>query len=86
MLPLVILSRAYSTFLSTFGDDYMYRLQRPLPLLELYSGGASGRQGSEERGLVALLKMAMWQARCLSWLVCCCCSNARHLQLSLWMN
>ena len=63
MLPLVILSRAYSTFLSTFGDDYMYRLQRPLPLGELYqsSGGSGG--AVPERGLVSLLKMAMWQVR-----------------------
>ena len=64
MLPLLILSRAYSTFLSTFGDDYMYRLQRPLPLAELHqSSGGGGGAAAPERGLVSLLKMAMWQVR-----------------------
>lgn len=54
MLPLVIFARTYSTFLSTFGDDYMYRLQKPLPLTELY-------QPKQSRGLLSLLKFAMWQ-------------------------
>jgi hypothetical protein len=54
MLPLVILARTYSTFLSTFGDDYMYQLQRPLPLHELY-------ESPHSRGLVSLLKFALWQ-------------------------
>lgn len=54
MLPLVILARTYSTFLSTFGDDYMYRLQKPLPLSELY-------QPNQRKGLLSLLKFAMWQ-------------------------
>ena len=56
MLPLVLMSRTYSTFLSTFGDDYMYRLQRPLPLQELYNG-------PQHKGLLSLLKFAIWQAR-----------------------
>ncbi len=54
MLPLIIFARTYSTFLSTFGDDYMYRLQKPLPLTELY-------QPTQSRGLLSLLKFAMWQ-------------------------
>lgn len=54
MLPLVVFARTYSTFLSTFGDDYMYRLQKPLPLAELHQPGRN-------RGLVSLLKFAMWQ-------------------------
>ena len=54
MLPLVVFARTYSTFLSTFGDDYMYRLQKPLPLAELNQPGKTG-------GLVSLLKFALWQ-------------------------
>ena len=54
MLPLLVLSEAYSTYLSTFGDDYMYEKQRPLPLSELYrpEGG---------KGLISLLKYCLWQ-------------------------
>ena len=54
MLPLLILSEAYSTYLSTFGDDYMYEKQRPLPLSELY-------QPESGKGLISLLKYCLWQ-------------------------
>lgn len=54
MLPLLILSEAYSTYLSTFGDDYMYEKQRPLPLSELYHPEGS-------KGLISLLKYCLWQ-------------------------
>ena len=82
MLPLVIFARTYSTFLSTFGDDYMYRLQQPLPLTELY-------QPNQSRGLLSLLKFAMWQvlsvpphhlAQTCSWLAssACCAVPAKY--------
>ena len=51
------LARAYSTILSTFGDDFMYNRELPLPLAELYDSNAPGH------GLIGLLKMAMWQVR-----------------------
>ena len=48
MAPLVVLARAYSAFLSTFGDDYMYRLQvcrtlcQCLPIVFANRNGSSG--------------------------------------------
>ena len=54
MLPLLVLSEAYLTYLSTFGDDYMYEKQRPLPLSELHH-----HEG--DRGLISLLKYCLWQ-------------------------
>ena len=54
MLPLLILSEAYSTYLSTFGDDYMYEKQRPLPLSELH-------RPEGNNGLISLLKYCLWQ-------------------------
>ena len=53
-MPLVILSKVYTTYLSTFGDDYMYEQQKPLPLLELYSS-------ERNEGLIGLLKYGLWQ-------------------------
>ena len=54
MMPLVVLSKVYTTYLSTFGDDYMYHLQKPLPLSELYSP-------RRNEGLISLLKYGLWQ-------------------------
>ena len=56
MMPLVVLSKVYSTYLSTFGDDYMYQQQKPLPLSELYSP-------RRNEGLISLLKFGLWQVR-----------------------
>ena len=56
MMPLVILSKVYTTYLSTFGDDYMYQQQKPLPLSELYSPKSN-------EGLISLLKFGLWQVR-----------------------
>ena len=53
-MPLVVLSRVYTIYLSTFGDDYMYELQKPLPLAELYSP-------RRNEGLISLLKYGLWQ-------------------------
>ena len=53
-MPLVILSKVYTTYLSTFGDDYMYEQQKPLPLSELYSS-------ERNEGLIGLLKYGLWQ-------------------------
>ncbi len=54
MMPLVVLSKVYTTYLSTFGDDYMYQQQKPLPLSELYSP-------KRNEGLISLLKFGLWQ-------------------------
>lgn len=55
-MPLVVLSRVYTTYLSTFGDDYMYQQQKPLPLSELHSP-------RHNEGLISLLKYGLWQVR-----------------------
>lgn len=55
-MPLVVLSKVYTTYLSTFGDDYMYQQQKPLPLSELYSPKSN-------EGLISLLKYGLWQVR-----------------------
>ena len=55
MLPTVVLSRVYSSYLNTAPDAHMYRLERPLPLEELYNSKRP------EAGLLALLKFALWQ-------------------------
>ena len=55
MLPLVVLCRVYTTYLNTTPDSHMHRMQRPLPLEELYSPHAPAA------GLLALLKHALWQ-------------------------
>ena len=56
MMPLVVLSKVYTTYLSTFGDDYMYQQQKPLPLSELYLPKSN-------EGLISLLKYGLWQVR-----------------------
>lgn len=55
MAPLTLLARAYNIYILITGEDEMYRQQRPLPLGELYSAAAP------QRGLLALLKNALWQ-------------------------
>jgi hypothetical protein len=54
MLPLTVLSRVYSIFITTASIDDMYLVQRPLPLKELYDADA------ERSGLLSLLKFALW--------------------------
>lgn len=55
MLPTVVLSRVYSSYLNTAPDAHMYGLAWPLPLEELYDSYRP------EAGLLALLKFALWQ-------------------------
>ena len=55
MLPIVVLSRVYSSFLNTAPDAHIYRAGKPLPLDELHS------TDRPDAGLLALLKFALWQ-------------------------
>ena len=55
MLPVILLCRVYSAYLNTTPDAHMHRMQRPLPIQQLYSPDAPAA------GLLALLKFALWQ-------------------------
>ncbi|KAL3150396.1 hypothetical protein ABBQ32_000234 [Trebouxia sp. C0010 RCD-2024] len=55
MLPVIVLCRVYSTYLNTTPDAHMHRMQRPLPIEQLYTSDAPSA------GLLALLKFALWQ-------------------------
>lgn len=55
MLPLVILSRCFSTFLSTSAEAAFYEQQRPLRLAELVR--------PDGKGLLGLLRDGLWQVR-----------------------
>ena len=55
MLPVIVLCRVYSAYLNTTPDAHMHRMQRPLPIEQLYSPDAPSA------GLLALLKFALWQ-------------------------
>lgn len=55
MLPTVVLSRVYSSYLNTAPDSHMYRSEKPLPLDQLYTSD------KPNAGLLALLKYALWQ-------------------------
>lgn len=55
MLPAILLCRVYSAYLNTTPDAHMHRMQRPLPLHQLYTSDAPSA------GLLALLKFALWQ-------------------------
>ena len=55
MLPLTVLCRVYSTYLNTTPDAHMHRMQRPLPIDQLYN------TDTPSAGLLALLKFALWQ-------------------------
>ena len=53
MLPLVLVSHCFSTFLATSAEASFYDQQRPLPFSELYR--------EDGTGLLGLLKYALWQ-------------------------
>ena len=55
MLPSIVLCRVYTAFLNSTPDAHMRRLQRPLPIEQLYKADAPAA------GLLALLKFALWQ-------------------------
>lgn len=55
MLPLLLLSHCFGTFLATSAESAFYEQQRPLELAELYK--------PDDTGLLGLLKFALWQAR-----------------------
>lgn len=55
MLPTVVLSWVYSSYLNTAPDAHIYQAERPLPLEQLHN------TAQPNTGLLALLKFALWQ-------------------------
>ena len=81
MLPCIVLCRVYTAYLNTTPDAHMHRMQRPLPLGQLYDPDAPAA------GLLALLKFALWQ---VLWVESPTskspCSNVLSVLLLVWQQ